>query len=83
MARCGKLRAAVQLNRRVAARRPAQPERGKRGGTGKAERVEQLDLLRAILDDPDAPEAFKDMAGAGKAAGDRSRGRHRGRGGMR
>lgn len=43
-----------------------QPERGKRGGAGKFERVEQLDLLRAILDDPDAPGAFKDMASAGK-----------------
>jgi len=43
-----------------------QPESGKRGGSGKAERVEQLDLLRAILNDPDAPEAFKDMASAGK-----------------
>lgn len=43
-----------------------QPESGKRGGSGKAGRVEQLDLLRAILDDPDAPKAFKDMASPGK-----------------
>lgn len=39
------------------------PEKGKRGQqAGKAERVDQLDLLRHVLDDPDVPEVFRAMA---------------------
>jgi len=42
------------------------PQKGKRAAVaGKGERVEQLDLLREILEDPDAPEAFKAMAQPG------------------
>ncbi|MFF1561017.1 replication/maintenance protein RepL [Streptomyces sp. NPDC058279] len=38
------------------------PEQGKRKVPGKPERVHQLDLLKEILEDPNAPEAFKAMA---------------------
>ncbi|MFJ9777173.1 helix-turn-helix domain-containing protein [Kitasatospora sp. NPDC101157] len=42
------------------------PQKGRKGAsTGKGERVEQLDLLHALLEDPDAPEAFKAMAQPG------------------
>ncbi|GGV45017.1 type IV toxin-antitoxin system AbiEi family antitoxin domain-containing protein [Streptomyces griseoflavus] len=37
----------------------------KRSETGTGARVEQLDLLREILEDPDAPEAFRAMAAPG------------------
>ncbi|MFF4323811.1 hypothetical protein [Streptomyces sp. NPDC001568] len=41
-------------------------EQGKSGAAGKVkgERVDQLDLLKQILEDPDAPAAFKSMAQA-------------------
>ncbi|MER5353470.1 hypothetical protein ABT093_24430 [Kitasatospora sp. NPDC002551] len=42
------------------------PQKGKRAAVaGKGERVEQLDLLREIMEDPDAPDAFKAMAQPG------------------
>ncbi|WP_404871017.1 helix-turn-helix domain-containing protein (plasmid) [Kitasatospora griseola] len=42
------------------------PQKGRKAASGaKAERVEQLDLLHALLEDPNAPEAFKAMAQPG------------------
>jgi hypothetical protein len=38
------------------------PEKGKKAGQGKGERVEQLDLLRSALEDPAVPEAFRALA---------------------
>ncbi|MFF8423108.1 helix-turn-helix domain-containing protein [Streptomyces sp. NPDC015680] len=45
-------------------REPGTGER-KRSKTGTGDRVEQLDLLRGIMEDPDAPEAFRRMAAPG------------------
>ncbi|MEU0692317.1 helix-turn-helix domain-containing protein [Streptomyces uncialis] len=45
-------------------REPCKGER-KRSKTGASDRVEQLDLLREIMEDPDAPEAFRAMAAPG------------------
>ncbi|MFD7685603.1 helix-turn-helix domain-containing protein [Streptomyces sp. NPDC059781] len=44
-----------------------EPQKGgrKRSKTGTGDRVEQLDLLREIMEDPDAPEAFRAMAAPG------------------
>ncbi|MFD4543624.1 helix-turn-helix domain-containing protein [Streptomyces bauhiniae] len=44
-----------------------EPEKGakKRSKAGMSDRVEQLDLLREIMNDPDAPEAFRAMAAPG------------------
>ncbi|MGW4815177.1 hypothetical protein ACWEPB_26530 [Kitasatospora cineracea] len=42
------------------------PQKGRTAASaGKGEKVEQLDLLHALLEDPDAPEAFKAMAQPG------------------
>ncbi|MDT0612653.1 helix-turn-helix domain-containing protein [Streptomyces lancefieldiae] len=38
-------------------------KKGSKAGTG--DRVEQLDLLREIMEDPDAPEAFRALAAPG------------------
>ncbi|WP_371631769.1 helix-turn-helix domain-containing protein (plasmid) [Streptomyces sp. NBC_00341] len=59
-------------------RLPAQPGRSLRGGlreprkgekkrakAGMGDRVEQLDLLREVMEDPDAPDAFRAMAAPG------------------
>ncbi|MER6692899.1 helix-turn-helix domain-containing protein [Streptomyces minutiscleroticus] len=47
-------------------REPRKDEkRTKAAGAGPGERVEQLDLLRQILSDPSAPEAFRAMASPG------------------
>ncbi|WP_411078376.1 hypothetical protein [Streptomyces sp. cmx-10-25] len=45
-------------------REPRQGEK-KRSKAGMGDRVEQLDLLREIMEDPDAPEAFRAMAAPG------------------
>ncbi|MFH9959062.1 helix-turn-helix domain-containing protein [Streptomyces roseolus] len=43
-----------------------EPRKGeKRSKTGMGDRVEQLDLLREIMEDPNAPEAFRAMAAPG------------------
>ncbi|QIB49468.1 helix-turn-helix domain-containing protein [Streptomyces aureoverticillatus] len=44
-----------------------EPEKGakRRSRANVGDRVEQLDLLREIMDDPDAPEAFRAMAAPG------------------
>lgn len=44
-----------------------EPQKGetKRPKAGMSDRVEQLDLLREIMEDPDAPEAFRAMAAPG------------------
>ncbi|MET8481811.1 helix-turn-helix domain-containing protein [Streptomyces clavifer] len=44
-----------------------EPRKGekKRARAGVSDRVEQLDLLREIMEDPDAPEAFRAMADPG------------------
>ncbi|MFF6835197.1 hypothetical protein ACFY84_25510 [Streptomyces sp. NPDC012438] len=44
-----------------------EPQKGekKRSKAGMDDRVEQLDLLREIMEDPDAPEAFRAMAAPG------------------
>ncbi|MGW2588453.1 helix-turn-helix domain-containing protein [Streptomyces virginiae] len=44
-----------------------EPRKGekKRSKAGTGDRVEQLDLLREIMEDPDAPEAFRAMAAPG------------------
>ena len=44
-------------------RKPTNTPTGKKAtAKAKGERVEQLDLLRTILEDPDAPEAWREMA---------------------
>ncbi len=59
-------RGLYQLNPAASLRGGARrPEEGKRATPGKVERVEQLDLLRAIAEDPDAPEAFRALAAPG------------------
>ncbi|MDX3135750.1 helix-turn-helix domain-containing protein [Streptomyces europaeiscabiei] len=45
-------------------REPAKGEK-KRSRPALGDRVEQLDLLREIMDDPDAPDAFRAMAAPG------------------
>ncbi|WP_329028447.1 helix-turn-helix domain-containing protein [Streptomyces sp. NBC_00690] len=45
-------------------REPRKGER-KRSKPGTSDKVEQLDLLREIMEDPDAPEAFRAMAAPG------------------
>lgn len=44
-----------------------EPRKGekKRAKAGMGDRVEQLDLLREIMEDPDAPDAFRAMAAPG------------------
>jgi hypothetical protein len=44
-----------------------EPQKGetKRSKAGMSDRVEQLDLLREIMEDPDAPDAFRAMAAPG------------------
>ncbi|MEV7218229.1 helix-turn-helix domain-containing protein [Kitasatospora cineracea] len=42
------------------------PQKGRsRASAGRGERVEQMDLLRAVLEDPEVPGAFKAMAQPG------------------
>ncbi|WP_329321652.1 helix-turn-helix domain-containing protein [Streptomyces sp. NBC_01262] len=63
---CRQRRGLYQLNPAASLRGGLrQPEDKRRGQVGKPEKVEQLDLLRAILEDPAAPEAFKAMAKPG------------------
>ncbi|MFJ4972804.1 helix-turn-helix domain-containing protein [Streptomyces sp. NPDC088755] len=45
-------------------REPSKAEK-KRSKLGTSDRVEQLDLLREIMEDPDAPDAFRAMAAPG------------------
>ncbi|MFI1532158.1 hypothetical protein [Streptomyces griseus] len=56
-------RGKYQLNPAVALRGGRKP--AKRSSRKPGEQVDQLDLLREILQDPDAPEAFKAMAQPG------------------
>lgn len=60
-------RGVYQLNPAASLRGGLLPEPKGKSGTRRPrpERVEQLDLLRQILEDPDAPEAFRAMAAPG------------------
>ncbi|GLW04751.1 hypothetical protein [Streptomyces lavendulae] len=55
------------------------PEGQRRLGGNARERVEQLDLLRDILEDPDAPAAFKAMAEADARLPEGSRPKRKGK----
>ncbi len=48
-------------------RKPREPRKGEKrsSNVGRSDRVEQLDLLRAIMEDPEAPAAFREMAAPG------------------